>query len=88
VAGLRETPLDRKSLERHLALAERNLALGEKHIQRQRGLIADLERDAQDATGARVLLVTLEATQALHFADRDLLRQELNLFRQELKKIW
>jgi hypothetical protein len=75
-------------LERHLALAEHEVTLGEKHIRRQCDLVAGLERGGQDATGARELLTALEEMHALRIADRDLLRQELGLFRQKLKRIW
>ena len=63
--------------ERHLAEAEAHIALGERHIVRQRELVADLARDGHDTTEAKRLLANLEETQALHIAARDLTRREL-----------
>jgi hypothetical protein len=45
-------PIDRKILERHLAQAERHVAVGQEHLIRQRELIAQLERDGHDASEA------------------------------------
>jgi hypothetical protein len=69
--------MDPKLLRDHLALAERHAAEGEDHIERQRRILAELERDGHDTALARKLLATLEATQAQHVANRDRLRREL-----------
>jgi hypothetical protein len=83
-----EGTVDRKRLEQHLALVDYEIALNERHMQRQRELIAKLENDGEDAGEARNVLIAMEAARALRVADRELFRQELALFRQELKKIW
>ena len=80
--------MDRKRLEQHLALVDYEIALNERQMQRQRELIAKLENDGEGLSEARKLLIAIEAVRALRVADRELLRQELALFRQELKKIW
>jgi hypothetical protein len=69
--------MDRAMKERHLALAERHVAQGERHIAQQRQLIAQIEQRGIDSKLARDLLQQFEEMQALHTADRDRLRQEL-----------
>jgi hypothetical protein len=69
--------MDRRMLEGHLAQAERHVLKGESHIDRQRQLVAELERDGDDITLATKLLLQFEQLQAMHIADRDRLRQEL-----------
>lgn len=80
--------MDRKSLEQDLALLECEIARNERHMERERELIASLENDGRDAGDARKRLIAIEAFQALRLADRELFRQELALFRQKLKRIW
>ena len=53
------------------------MAEGVQHIVRQRTVIADLERHGHDTKQARALLAQFQATQALHIADRDQLKKEL-----------
>jgi cell division protein FtsX len=71
--------MDRRTLEEHLAQAERHVALGARHLVRQRVIVADLERDGHVAAAAtaRDLLRQFEDVQALHVSDRDRLRREL-----------
>jgi hypothetical protein len=69
--------MDRAMEERHLAEVEAHIALGERHIVRQRKLVAELARDGHDTTEAKRLLANLEETQALYIATRDLARREL-----------
>lgn len=66
-------------IERRLAEAEDHVAVGEKHIARQKDIVAELERDghAEAAQTARDLLATFEITQKAHIDDRDRLRAEL-----------
>jgi hypothetical protein len=80
--------VDRKRLEQDLALVDHEITLNERQMHRQRKLIARLEIGGQDANDARERLVAIEAFQALRFADRELFRQELALFRQRQKRIW
>jgi len=70
---------DRASIERFLARAEAHVVQGEKHVARQKEIIAGLERDGhEDASRtARELLATFEMTQEAHVGDRDRLRAEL-----------
>jgi hypothetical protein len=69
--------MDRATILKHLAVGERHVAQGERHIARQKQIIAELDRDGHDTTRAIELLATFQATQALHIADRDRLRNEL-----------
>ena len=62
----------------HLAMAERHVARGEQIVARQRELVAELERDGHDVREAMALLKQFEALQALHVADRDRLRAEVD----------
>ena len=68
-------------LKCHLIDAERHAADGERLLQRQRQIVAELERDRHEnaAAQARQLLETLEETQRLHISDRDRLQEELRL---------
>jgi hypothetical protein len=67
----------RQTIADQLREAERTLALGEKHIARQYGIISELERDGlkSDAERARKLLASFEEVQKEHIARRDLLEQ-------------
>jgi hypothetical protein len=69
--------MDRAMLFDHLALAERHISQGERHVRRQRELVAQLSRDGHDIAQARSLLTQFEEMLALHKADRDRLLREL-----------
>ena len=69
--------MDRAILLERLAQAERHVAEGLQHIARQRTVIANLERHGHDTNQARGLLAQFQSTQALHIADRDQLKKEL-----------
>ena len=71
--------IDRALWQEHLAQAERHVTLGETHVAKQRGIVAELERDGHDARIARDLLAELEQMQALHVANRDRLREDLGV---------
>jgi hypothetical protein len=60
-----------------LAEAERHVAEAEQHIIRQRQVIDDLDRHGHDTESARYLLRQFEELHAVHVADRDRLRSEL-----------
>jgi hypothetical protein len=62
----------------NLALAEEQVALGAKHVARQREIIAELERDGHDTTRACASLTEFEELQAMHVAERDRLLRELH----------
>jgi hypothetical protein len=70
-------PMDRNMILEHLEQARRHVVLGERHIARQREIIAELEGDDRDSWRARVLLATFEDLQKLHIADRNRLETEL-----------
>lgn len=69
--------MDRNVILEHLEQARRHVAEGERHLARQRELIADLEGSAHDVAAARQLLSQFEEMQTLHIADRDRLEKEL-----------
>jgi hypothetical protein len=75
--------MSRETLARHLAQAEARVALGQKHIGRQKEIIAELDQSGHDAGTARALLVDFEVTQALHIADRDQIAGEIAPLDQE-----
>jgi hypothetical protein len=60
-----------------LALADKHVAEGEKHLARQRQIIASLTQDGHPVDEAVELLQTLEVSQRLHVESRDRLLQEL-----------
>ena len=63
--------MDRAMWQRHLAVAER-------HVARQRQIVAELEQGGYDATMPRALLMQLEATLKLYIEDRDRLQADLS----------
>ena len=69
--------LDRARILAHLALAERHIAEGEKHLRRQEDLILEMQRDGLDTNQALDVLATLRETQALHHHDRERIQREL-----------
>ena len=70
--------------EHPLEMAERHVLEGERHIARQRRLLAWLEQadrgKSESAKVAREILTTFEKIQALHVADRDRLKRACRLF--------
>jgi hypothetical protein len=68
---------DRAMLERHLAKAEEHVERGAKIIERQRIIVAELERDGHNTAEALKLLAEFQRVQAMHIDDRDRLRDEL-----------
>ena len=70
--------MDRAMLKDQLEMARSHVALGEKHLARQRELILELYRDGHDTRQARELLKQFEELQALHVSDCKRLEQELN----------
>ena len=69
--------MDEALLRRHLAQAERQVAEGEGQLARHRSLIRKLKRDGNGTRAARLFFSSLEEIQALHVAERDRLRAEL-----------
>jgi hypothetical protein len=69
----RAEPMNREMELQHLALAEKTIALGERHIQREEQMISELDRDGHDTSEALALLETYRRTQAQHVAHRNML---------------
>ncbi|MBV8768323.1 MAG: hypothetical protein JO094_05440 [Hyphomicrobiales bacterium] len=80
--------MNRNDLERRLARVDHEIDCAAQQLRCHRELITKAESTGRDLEDARKMLKALEASQAFRLADRDLLRQELALFRQGLKKIW
>jgi hypothetical protein len=58
--------MDRESLLRDLAQAQRHASDGARLLAKQEALISELDRDGRNTTGALKVLVALRNTQALH----------------------
>ena len=69
--------MDRKMELDHLALAEKAIAEGDRHIDREEQMIADLDRGGHDTRLARETLATLRRMQAEHVAHRNLILEML-----------
>lgn len=69
--------MDRAVLLNHLALVERHVLEGERHLARQESMIAELDRDNHDTQGAYAVLETLRQTQANHIGERDRILRQL-----------
>lgn len=69
---------DRDSVSRHLELANKHVAEGERRVAAQLELVMRLERDGHDALQARRLLHEFEQILALQIENRDLIVQELS----------
>lgn len=63
--------MDRAFTINHLAMTEGHIALGERHIFRQREIIADLARGGHDTVEAEGLLQLFMDTLAQHVETRD-----------------
>ena len=63
--------MNRAMWQQHLAQAERHVAEARRHVARQHQIVFELTRDGYDATKAKAILTTLEATLKLHTADLD-----------------
>jgi hypothetical protein len=70
---------ERAILEDRLAQAERHVAAGEEHINRQRRVVSERRRQRLDAREAMVVLMQFESLQDKHVAERDRLRNEVGL---------
>jgi two-component sensor histidine kinase len=66
-----------ETIVRRLAKAERGVALGSRHISKQRAIIDQLERQGHDPTRAKRLLATFEFSQRLFVESRNRLRKEI-----------
>jgi hypothetical protein len=69
--------MDRATIVRHLAEAERRVAFGEKNIANRRRVLENLLRDGHDTAEAERLLQGFLDSQDLLIEDRNRLRSEL-----------
>ena len=75
--------MDEHVIEQHLTQAEAHAALGERHVARQRAIVAELERTGLDSTAARELLATFETGLHQHLENCARLRVELESLERE-----
>jgi len=71
--------MDENTLRQSLSETKERLALGERHIAKQRTIIRRLEAGGHDATSVRELLAVFEDTQRLHREHRDDLEKDLSV---------
>jgi hypothetical protein len=69
--------MERELLKQHLVLAEKHIAEGIAHVERQRQIVEGLERDGQDVGRSADLLALFEETLRTHIDERDRLVAEL-----------
>ena len=71
--------MDKAMLLRHLAMAERHVAEGRVHVDRQTRHVADLQRDGHDTEQARDVLFRFQELLEMHEAERARLKRELGI---------
>ena len=69
--------MDRELLKQHLRLAEKHIAEGTEHVERQRQIVDELVRNGKDPRRSMDLLTLFEKTLAGHTEERDRLQDEL-----------
>jgi hypothetical protein len=69
--------MERRQIEADIAMTERHISLGERHIARQIEIIAKFRRDGHDTLEAERLLANFEVSQSLHIGHRDRLLKDL-----------
>jgi membrane protein len=77
--GVRLGEADRDALHELLEDAERNVVLTNRRIEQERRSVEQLERQRQDASGARRALAAAERTLKMRTEHRDRLRRDLGL---------
>ncbi|SEO13210.1 membrane protein [Rhodospirillales bacterium URHD0017] len=77
--GVRLGEADRDALQELLADAERNVALTNRRVEQERRSVERLERQRQDASGARRALAAAERTLSMRTEHRERLRHDLGL---------
>ena len=70
---------DREALNKLLEDAERNVSLTARRVEQERRSVEQLERQHQDATGARRALAAAERTLSMRTEHRERLRHDLGL---------
>jgi hypothetical protein len=73
--------MDREKLEARLIQADKRVALGEKHIARQREFVVGLERSGNSAAAARALLDQFKKIQTIQIRRNNALLKELDQLR-------
>jgi two-component sensor histidine kinase len=68
---------DRTAILESFSMARRHVAMGERHIARQREIVARLERNGHDSLDSKRLLGYFEELQNMHMAHRDRLEKVL-----------
>ena len=69
--------MDKSLIRDHLALAERHVSQGRRHIAHQKKIISDLTDGGHDTALAQSLLADFEDVLRMHIADRDRLKKDL-----------
>ena len=69
--------MDREMLMEHLSQAERHVAEGMMHVEKQRTRVENIARDGHDIGGHEALLRQFEETLRLHTKIRDQLQRQL-----------
>jgi len=69
--------MDRALLKLHLDLAEKHIAEGTEHVERQRRIVEELQRGGEDIRKSADLLELFEETLRTHIDERDRLLEEL-----------
>jgi hypothetical protein len=75
--------MDREMALEHLVQVEMIIAKGERHIDHQERIVAQLDRDGHDTEEALDLLAMFRRTQAEHVAHRNLLLEMLHHHRRQ-----
>jgi hypothetical protein len=70
--------MDKSLIERHLALAQRDVIEGEASIARQREIVFRLQLDELDCEEALHLLDGFIELQVMHVAEKERLQKELS----------
>ena len=69
--------MDRETELAHCAIAEKAVAVGERHILQQEERVAALDRDGHDTKQALATLAIFRQNQAQHIAHRDVIPKML-----------
>jgi len=73
--------MDQKVTKQHLDQAERDLAAGQQLVDEQKRLVATMRRDGHDSTMAEQLLQTFEHSLDAMKHHRNVILEELGLYR-------
>jgi hypothetical protein len=76
--------IDREKILRQLARVHNQVAEGDGSLARHRRAVAELERDGQDASLVRKMLVYAEHVQTMNLAERQRLE---NIFGEKINKL-